>query len=186
MAHRPPTVTQPTTEHAVKATVVYIGMGSNLVHPRRQIARATTALAGLPRTRIVAASPNYASAPVGATDTQPDYVNAIVAVRTTLAPRALLRHMQRVERRQHRHRGPGEPRNAARTLDLDLLLYGARRIGIVHLVVPHPRMHERAFVLRPLRDIAPAARIPGRGLARGFLRTVQGQRIARTRTHFIR
>jgi 2-amino-4-hydroxy-6-hydroxymethyldihydropteridine diphosphokinase len=169
----------------VKPTVAYIGLGSNLAHPRRQLARATAALAGLPRTRLLAASPNYASAPVGASGAQPDYVNAIVAVRTTLAPRALLRRMQGIERRQHRRRGAGEPRNAPRTLDLDLLLYGARRIGIAHLVVPHPRMHERAFVLRPLRDVAPAARIPGRGLARRFLRAVHGQRIARTRTHFL-
>jgi 2-amino-4-hydroxy-6-hydroxymethyldihydropteridine diphosphokinase len=170
----------------VKPTVAYIGLGSNLAHPRRQLARATAALALLPRSRLIKTSPNYASAPIGAGDTQPDYVNAVVAVRTTLAPRALLQRMQRIERRQHRRRGAGEPRNAPRTLDLDLLLYGARRIGLAHLVVPHPRMHERAFVLRPLRDVAPAMRIPGRGLARQYLRNVRGQRIARTRSHFIR
>jgi 2-amino-4-hydroxy-6-hydroxymethyldihydropteridine diphosphokinase len=112
-------------------------------------------------------------------------VNAVVAVRTTLGPRALLRRLQGIERRQHRHRKAGEPRNAPRTLDLDLLLYGGRRIGLAHLVVPHPRMHERAFVLRPLLDIAPAVRIPGRGAARRHWRRVRGQRIARTRTHFL-
>jgi 2-amino-4-hydroxy-6-hydroxymethyldihydropteridine diphosphokinase len=169
----------------VKPTVAFIGLGSNLSHPRRQLARATAALARLPRSRLVAVSPNYRSAPLGTSDAQPDYVNAVVAVRTTLPPRALLRRLQAIERRQHRRREPGDPRKAPRTLDLDLLLYGGRRIHGAHLAVPHPRMHERAFVLRPLLDIAPAASIPGHGLARRHWRAVRGQRIARTRTHFL-
>jgi 2-amino-4-hydroxy-6-hydroxymethyldihydropteridine diphosphokinase len=74
-------------------------------------------------------------------------------------------------------------RNAPRTLDLDLLLYGALRMRTRNLTVPHPRMHERAFVLRPLADVAPAQTIPGRGLARRFLPAVRSQRIARTRKH---
>jgi 2-amino-4-hydroxy-6-hydroxymethyldihydropteridine diphosphokinase len=171
---------------AVKPTVAFIGLGSNLSHPRRQLARAAAALAHLPQSQLVAVSPNYRSAPMGTCDTQPDYVNAVVAVRTALGPRALLRQLQAIERRQHRRREPGYARNAPRTLDLDLLLYGARRIRAAHLVVPHPRMHERAFVLRPLLDIAPAARIPGRGLARRHWFAVRGQRIARTRKHFFR
>jgi len=168
----------------VKPTVAFIGLGSNLSHPRRQLARATAALAHLPRSRLVAVSPNYLSAPMGTSEAQPDYVNAVVAVRTMLAPRALLRRLQAIERRQHRRRGVGYPRNAPRTLDLDLLLYGGRHICGAQLVVPHPRMHERAFVLRPLLDIAPAASIPGHGLARHHWRAVRCQRIARTRTHF--
>jgi 2-amino-4-hydroxy-6-hydroxymethyldihydropteridine diphosphokinase len=88
--------------------------------------------------------------------------------------------MHDIERRHGRHRGA---RNAPRTLDLDLLLYERRRIAAAHLTLPHPRMHERAFVLRPLRDVAAAAVIPGRGLARRYLRGTRGQRIARTRTH---
>ena len=168
------------------ATLAFIGLGSNLAHPRRQLARATAALAQVPRVRLVAVSPNYTSAPVGCTDAQPDYVNAIAALRTTLAPRALLRRMQAIERRQHRRRDEGQPRNAPRTLDLDLLLYGGRKIRLSDLVVPHPRMHERAFVLRPLLDIAPTARIPGRGPALAHWRAVRGQRIARTRTHLLR
>jgi 2-amino-4-hydroxy-6-hydroxymethyldihydropteridine diphosphokinase len=75
------------------------------------------------------------------------------------------------------------PRNAPRTLDLDLLLYGRRRTRLPQLTVPHPRMHERAFVLKPLEAIAPAITIPGRGLARWNRRTVRDQRIARTRSH---
>ena len=163
--------------------VVIVGLGSNLAHPRRQLARATGAIARLPGTRLVRTSRNYVSAPVGAATPQPDYVNAAIAVRTTLAPRALLRFLHMIERRQQRRREPGAPRNEPRTLDLDLLLYGRRRIHIAQLTIPHPRMHERAFTLRPLRDIAPAATIPGRGLARCFMPAVKHQRIARTRVH---
>lgn len=163
--------------------VAYVGLGSNLAHPRRQLARAVAALARLPRTAVMRVSPNYVTAPVGTCDAQPDYVNAVAAVRTALAPRALLARLSAIERRQRRHREPGGPRNAPRTLDLDLLLFGSRRIALSGLAVPHPRMHERAFVLHPLRAIAPAARIPGRGLARCFGHAVRGQRIARTRTH---
>jgi 2-amino-4-hydroxy-6-hydroxymethyldihydropteridine diphosphokinase len=94
--------------------------------------------------------------------------------------------MQAIERRQHRRRDAEPRRNAPRTMDLDLLLYGGRRIRLPGLTVPHPRMHERAFVLRPLADVAAVATIPGRGLARRFLGAVRDQRIARTRTHFAR
>ena len=160
----------------------YVGLGSNLLHPRRQIARALASLRRLPATQLVAASPNYRSAPVGAPGPQPDYVNAVAALDTRLAPRALLAQLQRIERRQGRVRTRGTPRNAARTLDLDLLLYGGRRMRTRTLTLPHPRMHERAFVLRPLLDVEPAARIPGRGLAlvRARMPAVRAQRIART------
>ena len=167
-------------------TLAFIGLGSNLAHPRRQLARATAALARIPYSRIVALSPNYTTAPVGVTTPQPDYVNAVAAIHTALSPRALLHRLQAIERRQRRRRGPDTPRNAPRTLDLDLLLYGRRRMRAAQLSVPHPRMHERAFVLRPLLDIAPAAVIPGRGLAKRYRRAVRDQAIARTRTHYLR
>jgi 2-amino-4-hydroxy-6-hydroxymethyldihydropteridine diphosphokinase len=170
----------------VSATLAFVGLGSNLAHPRRQLARAVLAIARLPRIRLVAASPNYASAPVGSDEPQPDFVNAVVAVRTALGPRALLAALHRIERRQRRRRDAESRRNAPRTLDLDLLLYGRRRIRVPGLTVPHPRMHERAFVLRPLADIAAGAAIPGKGLARRFLDSVRDQRIVRTRTHFPR
>ena len=160
-----------------------VGLGSNLAHPRRQLARAVRALSRLPRTRIVAVSPNYVSAPVGTDGPQPDYVNAVALVDTTLSPRALLARLLAIERRQRRRRDPDGPANAPRTLDLDLLLFGRRRLHVPGLVIPHPRMHERAFVLRPLAEVAPAATIPGRGLARRALAKVKHQRIARTRTH---
>jgi 2-amino-4-hydroxy-6-hydroxymethyldihydropteridine diphosphokinase len=162
--------------------VAFIGLGSNLGHPRRRLARALAALARLPRSRLVAASHNYVSAPVDCPDPQPDYVNAVAALRTALPPAALLKRMRAIERRHGRRRDPSR-RNAARVLDLDLLMFGKRRLSRPHLSLPHPRMHERAFVLRPLIDIAPSALIPGRGAARTWLHRARGQRIARTRTH---
>jgi 2-amino-4-hydroxy-6-hydroxymethyldihydropteridine diphosphokinase len=167
----------------VTATVAFIGLGSNLAHPRRQIARAIAALARLPGCRLLRRSRNYVSAPVACTIAQPDFVNAVVAVATTRPPRSLLAALLAIERRQRRRRDPGGARNTPRTLDLDLLLYGGRRLRSARLTVPHPRMHGRAFVLRPLADIAPEAVIPGRGLARRFLRRLADQRIASTRTH---
>ena len=164
----------------------FVGLGSNLSHPRRQLARALRAIARLPGVRIVAVSPHYASAPVGNPAPQPDYVNAVVAVRTTLSPRALLAALHRIERRQQRRREREAHRNAPRTLDLDLLLYGRRRARQHGLALPHPRLHERAFVLRPLVDVAAAATVPGRGLARRFLGAVRDQRIVRTRAHVLR
>jgi len=167
-------------------TLAYLGLGSNLAHPRRQLARAVRAIRRLPRMHVIAVSPNYVTAPIGAETPQPDYVNAVVAVETSLAPRALLNAMHSIERRQHRRRERGAKRNASRTLDIDLLLYGRRRMRVPGLTVPHPRMHERAFVLRPLTDVAAVATIPGRGLARHFLPAVRDQRIARTRSQFSR
>ena len=160
----------------------FIGLGSNLAHPRRQLARALARLNATNGVRLVAVSPSYVTAPIGGI-AQPDFVNAVALVETTLPPRALLARLQAIERRQQRRRDAATPRNAPRTLDLDLLLYGARRMRSAQLTVPHPRMHERAFVLRPLTDIAPAIRIPGRGAARRFLPGVRAQRIQRTRTH---
>ena len=163
-------------------TLAYVGLGSNLEHPRRQIARAVRALRRLPRTRLVALSPNYLTDPQGDAGPQPDYVNAVAILSTGLAPLALLDRLQAIERRQRRRRTRGM-RSAPRTLDLDLLLFGRRRMRIAKLSIPHPRMHSRAFVLRPLADVAPSANIPGHGPARRLLRHVAGQRVARTRTH---
>jgi len=163
----------------------FVGLGSNLVHPRRQIARALRALSRLPRTRVVRVSPSFATAPVGAPGPQPDYVNAVAMLSTELAPRALLARLRAIERRQGRRRSARTQRNSARTLDLDLLLFGRRRQATAELELPHPRMHQRAFVLRPLARIAPAVTIPGRGLARGHLRDVRGQAAFVTRTHHL-
>ena len=165
--------------------VAFVGLGSNLAHPRRQLARAVSRLRRLPHTRVTRVSSNWQTAPQGVTGPQPDYVNAVAMLSTALPPRALLARLMALERRQGRRRGAHSARNAARSLDLDLLLYGRLRLTTHTLTLPHPRMHERAFVLQPLVDVAPAAAIPGRGLARRLLHAVRSQRTVRTRTHHL-
>jgi 2-amino-4-hydroxy-6-hydroxymethyldihydropteridine diphosphokinase len=139
--------------------------------------------ARLPRTHVVGVSSTYVSDPIDTAGPQPEFVNAVAALETTLPPMGLLRQLLAIERRQRRARR--RPRNAARTLDLDLLLYGRARLRNPSLIVPHPRMGERAFVLRPLVELAPCVTIPGRGLARALLPAVRRQRIERTRTHVV-
>lgn len=135
----------------------YIGLGSNLDGPRQRVELALEALDRLPLTRLTARSPLYASKPVGPQD-QPDFVNAVACLATRLSPLALLDQLQALEqaqrRRRLRHWGP-------RTLDLDLLLFDDRRLDLPRLKVPHPAMHERAFVLLPLADIAPQTMLGG-------------------------
>ena len=107
--------------------LAYVGLGSNLEHPRRQLGKALARLDALDGVRVLRVSPFYETAPVGGVP-QPDYVNAVALVATSLAPHALLARMQAIERRQHRRRDGNTVRNAPRTLDLDLLLYGALRM----------------------------------------------------------
>src|SRR5574340_1611992 len=144
--------------------IAFIGLGSNLEDPRSQLLRAFAELDRLPDTRLVARSSLYRSAPVGYTD-QPDFVNAVAKIGTTLAPQALLQALLQIE---HRHGRERSFRNAPRTLDLDVLLYGAAHFHEEGLELPHPRMHERAFVLLPLLEIASDTVIPGRGRAAGW------------------
>jgi 2-amino-4-hydroxy-6-hydroxymethyldihydropteridine diphosphokinase len=143
----------------------YIALGSNLREPRRQLQAGFAALARLPDTQVVAQSSLYRSAPVGYAD-QPDFVNAVAALRTALAPRDLLDALLAIEREHGRVR---EFVNAPRTLDLDIALYGERVIHEPGLSIPHPRMHERAFVMVPLAEIAPDVMVPGRGRVRELL-----------------
>jgi 2-amino-4-hydroxy-6-hydroxymethyldihydropteridine diphosphokinase len=168
----------------MRPVVAYIGLGSNLAHPRRRIARALQAIERIARVRVLRVSPNYRSAPLGAAGPQPDYVNAVAAVSTTLPPRSLLGRLHAIERHAGRRRAPGV-RNEPRTLDLDLLLYGRLARHARGLTIPHARMHERAFVLKPLLDIAPDAIIPRRGHVKRLLRPLAHQRLARTRSHAI-
>ena len=154
-------------------TLAYIGIGSNLDQPRSQVERAFDELARLPRTRLLARSSLYRSAPVGYA-AQPDFVNAVAALDTALAASELLRELQAIESHHARKRSFA---NAPRTLDLDLLLFGSASIDEPHLQVPHPRMHERAFVLAPLVEIAPQALIPGRGSAAERLAACAGQKV---------
>jgi 2-amino-4-hydroxy-6-hydroxymethyldihydropteridine diphosphokinase len=136
-----------------------IALGSNLVDPRLQVERGFAALAALPRTRLLARSRLYRTPPWGMPD-QPDFINAAVRLETTLTPRELLDALLAIEARAGRMRGA---RNGPRILDLDLLLYGNRVINEPDIVVPHPRLHERAFVLLPLVDVAADFEVPGRG-----------------------
>jgi 2-amino-4-hydroxy-6-hydroxymethyldihydropteridine diphosphokinase len=151
----------------------FIGLGANLGEPETQLRRATAELGVLPRTRLLASSSLYRSAPVGV-GPQPDFVNAVAKVETALSARGLLEELLTAEARAGRERpSPGAPR----TLDLDLLLYGDAVIAEPGLVVPHPRMHERAFVLLPLAEIAADVTIPGRGNIRALLAACRGQKI---------
>lgn len=141
----------------------YIALGSNLDDPPQQVAAALASLAGIERTITVMQSPLYGSAPLGP-DRQPDYVNAVAAVLTRLAPQDLMDALLAIEQ------GQGRVRDAAkwgpRRIDLDLLLHGDTVLAGETLTLPHPRMCERAFVLQPLADVAPALRLPdGRRVA---------------------
>jgi len=149
----------------------FIGLGSNLEDPCDQLQRAFAELGRLPDTRLVARSSLYRSAPLGYAD-QPDFVNAVAQVATGLTPRALLQGLLRIERGHGRERAF---RNAPRTLDLDVLLYDDVLVHEHGLTVPHPQMHLRAFVLRPLLEIAPGAVIPGMGRAEEALHNCSGQ-----------
>jgi len=153
----------------------YIGLGSNQGGPRAQVLQAFAELAELPATRLAARSPLYRSAPVDAPG-QPDYVNAVAAVDTELSAAQLLAALQAIESRRGRERAYP---NAPRALDLDLLLYGDMALASPMLTLPHPRMHERAFVLRPLLDLDPRAEVPGRGSARELLRACAAQSVER-------
>jgi 2-amino-4-hydroxy-6-hydroxymethyldihydropteridine diphosphokinase len=138
-------------------TRVYIGLGSNLAEPVRQLEGALDALARLPQCRLAAVSSLYASDPLGPPD-QPRYVNAVAALDCDLPPLALLDALQAIEREQGRERKA--ERWGPRTLDLDILLFGDLQLDEERLTVPHYHMHARAFVLYPLAEIAPALVLP--------------------------
>jgi len=151
----------------VRAPVTaFVGVGANLGDAQGTVREAIAALGRLPGTHLVAASRLYRSAPVDAGG--PDFINAVAQVETQLSAPELLVHLQQVEQAAGRER---PYRNAPRTLDLDLLLFGDARIDSPALAVPHPRMHERAFVLLPLQELAPE-RVGAADLA-----AVAGQRI---------
>ena len=147
---------------------VYAGLGANLGHARQSIDSAILALGKLPETLLVGRSSFYQSAPFQADG--PDYTNAVVHLRTRLNAIDLLRAFQSVEDLAGRER---PYRNAPRTLDIDLLLYGDGNIQSPELQVPHPRMHERAFVLLPLSELAPGL------VTKDELRNVQAQVVTR-------
>ncbi len=152
----------------------FVGLGSNLGDRRAELERALAEIAALSDTTLLARSSFYESAPLDAGGG--DYLNAAARVKTTLPAQALLHALRAIEDRHGRTRPYP---NAPRTLDLDLLLYGQARQASAELEVPHPRLHERAFVLRPLAEIAPGLRIPGLGEVEVLLRALGAQRVAK-------
>lgn len=151
-----------------RRVAVFVALGSNLGDPRARVEQGFAALAALPQSMLRARSRLYRTPPWGIID-QPDFVNAAACLETALQPRQLLDALLAIEARAGRVRGV---RNGPRTLDLDLLLYGDQVIATPDLMVPHPRLHERAFVLLPLADIAPELDVPGQGRVSGLLARV--------------
>ncbi len=152
-----------------------VAIGANLADPMTQVVQACDALASLAHTRLLRRSSLYRTAPIGMPG-QPDFINAVAVLSTTLRPVALLEGLLTLERRFGRRR---EFHHAPRTIDLDLLLYDQVTLQTPRLSLPHPRMHLRAFVLAPLLEVTPQCRIPGRGFAAAWLPAVSMQRVER-------
>jgi len=159
----------------MKEQRVFIGLGSNLRSPEYQVLLAFDELAALPCSRLLGRSSLYKTAPIGYAD-QPDFVNAVAELWTTLTAEGLLVALMEIE---HRHGRVREVPNGPRTLDLDILLFGDHEVHSTTLNVPHPRAQERAFVLYPLLEIAPDVVIPRRGPARDWLAQCANQPISR-------
>jgi 2-amino-4-hydroxy-6-hydroxymethyldihydropteridine diphosphokinase len=156
-------------------TIAFVGIGSNLEEPERQVRSALVELDALPHTRVVRHSSLYRSSPLGYSP-QPRFINAVAQLDTGLAAERLLAELQQLEARHGRKRSFP---NAPRTLDLDVLLFGESELDAPRLRIPHPRMHERAFVLQPLVEISPEVSIPGRGSAKALLESCAAQKIER-------
>lgn len=154
----------------------FIALGANLGEPEKALLQAVERIREEDGIVIQKCSSFYKTEPIDSTG--PDYVNAVLEVQTTLTPEDLLRKLLEIEQEFGRER-PAGIHNAPRTMDLDLLLYEGEIRNGAFLILPHPRMHERAFVLVPLCEIAPEVQIPGKGLARNFLPSIQGQGIQR-------
>ena len=155
-------------------STAFIGIGANLGDARSRVRMAIEACAALSGTSRVATSSLYRTAPIDSSGD--DYINAVLRLDTPLSPIDLLDALQVIELQHGRER---PYRNAPRTLDLDLLLHGGQVLDLPRLQVPHPRLHQRAFVLVPLLEISPSLVLPGRGLASDFLASVADQRIER-------
>ncbi len=160
----------------MSAVRAFIGLGSNLDDPPRQLGLALDRIAELPGTRLVATSGLWRTPPWGVIE-QPAFVNAVAGIDTGLAPRALLDALLAIERALGRVRD-GE-RWGPRRIDLDLLVYGDQRVDEEGLVVPHPRLRERAFVLVPLAEVAPSVEVPGQGRVDALLAGVDASACTR-------
>ena len=156
------------------ADTAYVGIGANLGDARATVAAAIAALGRLPGCALRRVSSLYRTAPVDATG--PDFFNAVAALATHQSPEALLAALQAVEQAFGRQR---PFHHAPRTLDLDLLLHGNARRATPQLMLPHPRLHLRAFVLQPLLEIAPDLAVPGLGALAAWLPATAGQLVAK-------
>ncbi|MGO4379092.1 2-amino-4-hydroxy-6-hydroxymethyldihydropteridine diphosphokinase [Pseudoduganella sp. RAF53_2] len=155
-------------------TTAYIGIGANLGDARANVEDAINMLRQLPGSTLAGVSSLYLTAPIDSSGD--DYINAVARLQTALEPEALLRALQDIEQAHGRLR---PYYNAPRTLDMDLLLYGDQLISSPTLTVPHPRLHERAFVLVPLLEVDAAVKLPGLGKAADYLPRVAGQTITK-------
>lgn len=156
------------------AVTAFIGIGANLGDARANVLDAVERLRKLPGVTLEAVSSLYRTAPIDSAGD--DYINAVARLSTSLPAQALLEALFDIEQAHGRERPYF---NAPRTLDLDLLLYGDEQISTASLTVPHPRMHQRAFVLMPLLELAPEIALPGLGTAADFAPSVSGQGIIR-------
>lgn len=158
----------------------FIALGSNLQQPRSQVMQAFGELAHLPETRVLSQSSLYRTAPLGQdnrrNDNQPEFINAVAEVETALPPLELLRAILAIEKRHGRERPYP---NAPRVLDMDLLLYDDMVMHSAELTLPHPRMHQRGFVLLPLAEIAPELVIGGHGSAVQLAQACPDQGVSR-------
>jgi len=158
----------------VTPALAYVGIGANLGDAAATVQEALRQLGRLPGSQLTARSSLYRSAPVDAQGA--DFMNAVAELQTQLSPLELLHHLQAIE---HAHGRERPYRNAPRTLDLDLLLFGDLVMHTAELELPHPRAHLRAFVLAPLAELHPGLQWPGRGPIGPLLRAVAEQRIER-------
>jgi 2-amino-4-hydroxy-6-hydroxymethyldihydropteridine diphosphokinase len=155
-------------------SLAYVGLGANLGSPVDALRQAVVAIRALPDTWLVAVSSPYRTAPLQASG--PDFVNAVAGLRTRLEPEVLLQHLLAIEQAHGRQRPYP---NAPRTLDLDLLLYGDSVLHTASLILPHPRLHQRQFVLVPLLELDPQLQVVGLGALREFSSALKDQTIER-------
>jgi 2-amino-4-hydroxy-6-hydroxymethyldihydropteridine diphosphokinase len=174
-ANRPAADQRPGADRAAQPHRVVLALGSNLGDRMRNLQGAVDLLFDAPGVDFLAISPVYETEPAGGPP-QPDYLNAVLIAATTRPPTMILDLAQCIERAFHRIR---ETRWGPRTLDIDVIIYGSEVSDDPKLILPHPRAHERAFVLAPWLDLDPSAEIPGRGRAVDMLASAAGPRVRR-------
>jgi len=155
--------------------ISYIGFGSNLGDSLAILAMTKNEISAVKGFSLKRLSPLYRTKPVDVTDSQDDFINAVFEVETTLDADTVLLELTSIENRHGRSRG--KAKNLARTLDLDLLLFGNKKIKSNTLILPHPRIYQRAFVLFPLFDLSPELEIPGQGNVQTLLDNVRDQEV---------